>query len=354
MPDGTGELKRMASERFERGFVKVPVDAIGRLLDGGRSSIAALHLLAIKCAYPPTWSLSEGFVRRQYGIGRHRFRSGIDRLKKTGVLSRVRRDRGYCTEQINFRSPRFVPFPRRLLRQPSTVVAMVLVTFLSPTPTRRNDAAHRLGIRSATTVRELTNAVIATGAVAWVEGKHGEIHFGRPLRNLLNNFPPDENVPANLDGTSRIKMKDTNEITTLRPSSEAPLALDRLLQLAKDDVRLLLWAVEGDVAREHAELAAITIRQVAEIVAVASDEQLAQRIGIASRGRISPVIVSAAGLTAVRAMVALVVRERDEDPADALDTIIDAIDARIGQRGDAYLNSLALIGMRLTAALFHE
>jgi hypothetical protein len=87
------------------------------------------------------------------------------------------------------------------------------------------------------------------------------------------------------------------------------------------------------------------------ICAVADDQALRRLMREATGGRVSREIMSAAGLAAIRRLAAFALdHPSDEDgftPHQALSYVLDAIRDRIGNQPGSWLNSLAVIGLRI-------
>ena len=99
LSDTAGDAERGFIAPKHTGFIKIPNELIGRLLDQGKPTSTALHLLAIKLSRTD-WTLNEVHVNRVYGIGPRRFPSAIALMKRTGVLTRKRQGRTFCTETL--------------------------------------------------------------------------------------------------------------------------------------------------------------------------------------------------------------------------------------------------------------
>jgi hypothetical protein len=94
---------------------------------------------------------------------------------------------------------------------------------------------------------------------------------------------------------------------------------------------------------------------LAEITALAPDPDLVRLIRAATGDRVAPEILSPAGLHAIRRLVATLVPEAiGMEAGEALVAVLNAIQARIGDRADEWLNSLALLGKRMAAAAYTE
>ncbi len=358
LSDTAGDAGQGSIAPKHTGFVKVPNELIGRLLDQGKPTCTALHLLAIKLSRTD-WTLNEVHVNRVYGIGPRRFPSAIALMKRTGVLTRKRQGRTFCTETLAAAGGGFVMLPRDVLAQPSNVLAMVLVVLLSPVPLRREDAARRLGITSPTTIRALTGKVISTGAVRRLVGGTGVIYLTRPevAQNCAHQNCADQNRAHTLEtiGSPR-KTKDTSIQMggTVQPAAETggPF-FDPRLDEAFEHHQLLGWVT----ATEEPVIESFTDHRpdlLAEVSAMITDDELAMRVRTQTRRRVDPLILTAPGLTAIRLFAARVLDTHEDLPATyALDLVLDAIGRLIGDR-KARLSSLEVIGKRLAYALARE
>jgi hypothetical protein len=185
-------------------FVRVPNVLLGKLLDGGRASAYAAHLLAIKARHGAGFALQETRVGCTYGTGRRGFRQGIARLRDVGAITTAERGspdtpsrrpqrwrgrpgrprRPWAAEammQILQPGERgWVALPERLLAEDAFVVGMVLTVLLSPRAIRAAEAAARIGVTSRTTIARLVKAAVATKAVVRTEGPRGAILLERP------------------------------------------------------------------------------------------------------------------------------------------------------------------------------
>ena len=114
---------------------------------------------------------------------------------------------------------------------------------------------------------------------------------------------------------------------------------------------LLGWSLDDrhDIC---GELCNLSDGDIAKIEFVCDDEQLTSWIMNASGGRVAPLIVTPAGLQAVRALAALIHKLMDGiDAGEALRLILSAVKTRIGDRPATRLSSLEVIGRRDVNAL---
>ncbi len=164
-----------------RSPLRIPVNLLGKILDHGKVSAHAAHLLAIKCSKGPGFVLNEHFCRRKHGIGRKAFRAGIRLLKHRKVLDREQPDHhDYAVEKLIEPSIRFIAADEHLLDKPdANLIAFVLAINLSPAPIRPEQAARRIGVKSRPTIRKLTKAAIAGGWVEHATGAHGQKWLAR-------------------------------------------------------------------------------------------------------------------------------------------------------------------------------
>lgn len=141
-------------------MVRVPCNLLGMVLDQGRGSIYAAHLLAIKCSKGPGFVLNEQHVAGVYGIGRKTFQAGIRILKRCEVMARKQTGRAFAVENLAEPSRNFVSVSETLLQAKSAEIAFVLAVNLSPVPVRPADAAKRIGIKDRGTVRRMVGVAI--------------------------------------------------------------------------------------------------------------------------------------------------------------------------------------------------
>lgn len=199
-------------------FVKVPTRLLGKVLDHGKPSAYAAHLLAIKCDRPDhvlnERNLGKKVSEGGFGICRRSFQQGIRVMKESGVLYREQIGRrSFAKERLAEGGEGFVPFPRRLIREDSPIVAGVLAVLLSPYPVRPKDVFKRIGIRSRETTKKLTELVIATGAVAHHVGKRGAVWLGRSGANFNQADDLTKNEPIKNDPTKNEAAQNTCEET---------------------------------------------------------------------------------------------------------------------------------------------
>jgi hypothetical protein len=90
---------------------------------------------------------------------------------------------------------------------------------------------------------------------------------------------------------------------------------------------------------------------LAELETLADDEALVARLRAVTAGRVKQEIISAAGARALRLLAGVLVEDRGLSPQEALDEIFDYISVRIGNRPDAWLNSLKLVALRVAGGI---
>ena len=150
------------------------------MLDQGRASAYAAHLLAIKCSKGAGFVLNEKHIAREYGIGWRTFQSGLGILKRTGVLERCQIGRrSYAREKLADESKNFVLFGEKLLKANSHVVAFAFVANLSPHPMRPVEIAARIGVRAEKTIRLLVKAVTEGEFISATTTARGAIMIAR-------------------------------------------------------------------------------------------------------------------------------------------------------------------------------
>lgn len=161
---------------------RVPNSFIGRLLDHGKASADALHLLAIKIQHFDFagGALNQAHARKAYGVKRPSFRAGIRLLKQTGVLERGQAGRRtFARERLAAHGDGYVLVNPALLKEPSAVTAFALAANLCPRPVPPAEIARRIGITAAGTIRKLAKAAIAGGYVAHATVTRGKLLIGR-------------------------------------------------------------------------------------------------------------------------------------------------------------------------------
>jgi hypothetical protein len=120
---------------------------------------------------------------------------------------------------------------------------------------------------------------------------------------------------------------------------------------------LLGWVFSDELLSERPEWS-VAAETLAAVHKVAPDAELRVCLLAAAGRRIASEILSPAGLHAVRWLAATRCRVASEagengvEPADAIESIVDAIWYRIGACPGEWLNSLALIGKRLAGDTF--
>jgi hypothetical protein len=111
---------------------------------------------------------------------------------------------------------------------------------------------------------------------------------------------------------------------------------------------LLGWIAKAE-PRERAMFRAISPTTLVEIGDVAEDAVLRPLVLEAAQKRVAAKILTPPGLQAIRYIAASLVNEDDDvDAVGAIVAVLNAMWSRIGSRPGAWLNSLALIGKRLT------
>lgn len=205
-----------AASTEKKQHVRIPTALLGKILDHGKASASAVHLLAIKCA--PEWSgfvLSEGRVTgrdrvtklKNYEISGRGFQEGIKVFKECGALERWQSGRRtYAKERLIGDGDGFILVDKEALKLPSKQLAFELAVSLSTNPVRPAEAAERIGITSVNTVRKLTRAAIAGGRIASNVTPRGMILLARRdfkfevpnagVKNVPTKNVPTKNVPA--------------------------------------------------------------------------------------------------------------------------------------------------------------
>jgi hypothetical protein len=198
-----------ATNERREPFTQIPANLLGLVLDQGKPSMYAAHLLAIKLSKGPGHVLNETLVGKKvekggYAIGRRSFQAGLATLKKAGVFERKQQGRKtFALEKIIAKGGgNYVALRDALLKQRSSLVAFCLVVNMSPAPHRPEHFARRIGVRSAPTIRALVKDAVALGEVTLDIGSRGTVMVARrgykfdPVKNVPAKNVPAKNVPA--------------------------------------------------------------------------------------------------------------------------------------------------------------
>ena len=142
----------------------VSSQALGKVLDHGKIGACAAHLLAIKAAHKPDFTLNEHHVKKCHGIGRDRFYAALRLLRSAGVLTRSQPNKRSCAEErIEVDIGCKALFPAEILTESSSTVAFYLAVTLGKKPSRPAEIAKRIGVTSRTTIAKLTKAAVSYG-----------------------------------------------------------------------------------------------------------------------------------------------------------------------------------------------
>ena len=240
----------MAQDRQILSLVRVPNVVLGKILDGGRDGAHAVKLLAIKASKGPGFVLNEHYCRRKYGLSRRAFQAGLAHAKKCGVLEREQHGRCYATEKaLDDGSGRFVLIDEALLTRSSSLLAFILAVNLRPDPMRPADAARRIGVKSAATIRKLTQEAVDAGAIAKSVDSRRTVLVARKgyKFDLVKNGPikngPVKNDPAHkgMEGSTQktevraqSPEKKLGEHTCLRTGPGLPFRLSGKIKDAEN------------------------------------------------------------------------------------------------------------------------
>lgn len=166
----------------DRPVSRVPNNYIGKLLDQGQPSAAALKLLAVKYALGgPGFVVSERLAKA-HGMGWREYRSGLNLLVVRGIIHRRQEGRRSFPKErlVTAASRNYTKIEVALLALPANVVAFILAANLAPKPARPAELCGRLGISSEATIRKITEAAIVSGAVAVWRPRKGPRLVARP------------------------------------------------------------------------------------------------------------------------------------------------------------------------------
>lgn len=199
--------------RHSRPFIKFPVNYAGMVLDHGRASAYAIHLLVLKFNQGPGYVNNEARCRDRYGIERRGFRSGNKLLRVSGVLDRSRNGgrpsggkRRFASEKFKLPPSRyFVGVPSALIElKDSFAIALFVVVGLSPVPVFPRNAAKRIGISSENKVRQLLALLEphlsvdrpSKGAIRIARRGYVFPKPAQSVKNVPGKSVPGKNVPT--------------------------------------------------------------------------------------------------------------------------------------------------------------
>ena len=183
-----------------------------------------------------------------------------------------------------------------------------------------------------------------------VDGDNGDIHTEDLSTSSLKD-KPFENEAAPTSSTSPPPPSRTSKVVPPAARNGTTLDLGKLAKLAKADPKLLAW-MEADEATNSLG-AAVTPELLAVVYDVMSDGDLKERLASAAGQRVSIELLSPAAMFAVRFMAIAFAGTADGDPIALIRRVLDAVQKRIGDEPDVWLNSLALIGKRLAAEVHY-
>jgi hypothetical protein len=383
-PDVNGEPKE--SDSAIKQLRRVPAKLLGRILDHGKVSAYAAHLLAIKCAHGNGFVLNERDVGKRYNISRCNFQAGIRLLKQAGVLERAQPNhRDYARETLVEAGGGYVLFPESLLQESSKVIAFVLAVTLARGPRKPAEIAGRIDITSDTTIRKLTRAAIEYGC-AWNDPSPGrQILLARrgyifdPVKKEPAKKEPAKKGPAHCSmKNSHGEMRDDHHSMRRqrnperRDSSHQQVSNHKTPRNEFEGAR----SEEGLRGNPYLELESGDDAQDAMLDGLSdgvydvedtchlSDRQIIDALKHATNGRIGSAFwKTEAGIDSARYLIAVVMghapydideEELSDDDLeelchDALDALCSLIWQRIGSKRDKWLNSWRMVTLPLAA-----
>lgn len=222
-------------------YSHVPTNLLGKLLDHGKCSAYAVHLLAIKCGRGDGFALNltavnkpanAQSVRRRrskryrdkpvpekpgYDIGERAFQQGIALMKRASVLQRSQPERRFAKEKLLGAGDSYVLFDDNLLRAElsnatvnrSMLIAFILTVNLLTEPMPPVDAARRFGVTSPATIRKLWQQAVRFGAVEKTELANGKVVVARRGYDWVAKNVVARNVEARNVSTHNNRENDT-------------------------------------------------------------------------------------------------------------------------------------------------
>ena len=189
-------------EKTTEAHIRVPGKLLASVLDGGKSSAYAAHLLALKASKPAGWALNQHHCMK-LGISARSFKTGIRMLRKCAGLQRSQPAgrKGYAVENdfIGTVRTNYVRLPLHAIGFDTKVLAFSLAVLLSPKPTKAAQAARRIGIKSPKTASKLAKASKTAGLIEIYQGPRSELWTGRSGINFADFADLGKNDPAKND-----------------------------------------------------------------------------------------------------------------------------------------------------------
>lgn len=339
----------------EKALVKAKIvrSGTGLGINAIRSAIAEAKLL--------------GYIERgQEGrTGKGRFRLAVDRLTlptcgKTGRAGQIVRREWFDGQLSKKEMAAYLYLRAGAGRGPSMYARELAERFGWSRPTAaqiltrlvdlnliEKEVARDCAGRLKSTTYKAVSAALWTKSTTVKKPRSGSPCNGKPCntRNYpLHRLPTEE--------PSSHTLRDSRG-SYASPQSDAPtpnFAHDDLGSVPASKTNFLSWA-EGEPYED--DLLSTSEELVDQICDLADDGELRSLLCEATGGRIQPDVTTEDGLNAFRILTAYMLEhppyEETFIPHDALDYVLSAIRERIGERPNAWLNSLGVIGKRLLA-----
>ncbi|MGD9671628.1 MAG: hypothetical protein AB7U75_21715 [Hyphomicrobiaceae bacterium] len=303
-------------------------------------------------------------------IGRTRFKKLIAELVVAGYLhrkqppSRGRNSFEYATETLELPSGHYRVCYERWHDGTWSEAAIAALIYIRA----HNCAVSLASIRgrfnwSRGMASRAVKELIAAGAAVMPKGRNGgyadaekAIVQNRSHDKASNDTPsydrPSHTHRDRLARKDRIPLREQSAQMTgnypFRPSADnGPSLLSEIAEAAWLSDRLLGWANAADDQTVADILRNVSDEALADCDAVMSDSELLFAADETAGHRIHRDILTPQGAYALRVLSATLVDAYSETPERAIAEVLHAIKTRIGNKPDAWLNSLKLIGMRI-------
>ncbi len=200
---------------------------------------------------------------------------------------------------------------------------------------------NNLGKFQSTTYRTVSACLWANGST------HQLLSNGLPSNGKLSNT---RNYPLHVLPSEEPLSRTLRGSYASRPNGEDAQTIDHseLLSEAFSSQNLLGWLEEQPIEGGFFDTDEDAIQA---IIAVAGEDQLLGELKTAAGGRVSPEILSSEGIAVIRHIAAFILEqppyEKSFEPHEALEYVLNAIHVRIGSQPGKWLNSLAVVGLRL-------
>lgn len=316
-------------------YTRVPACYIGKVANGKRSAIPALHLLAYKLSRRDGFTLNINDVKKRLRMGGDRFKAAIRHLTTERVLSRRQVGRrSWAVETLISSSANafWVPIPDFVIENHrSEVTAFTLAANVSPTPRKTSEIASKIGIRSNATSRAVLEECCALGTVEQYIDENGAVRVCRPgerpieggCQKSAHQNPPRQKSPHTED-REKVQSKGKN-IREDERDIFAPSGANVAVSREPEFLRLRNWWEADALAPMIADADFGHIFPTKEVVSAVSASAIERALGL--HGQAAPAhFTSPTGIEQFRSLLnAVLFYEPDLTASELLDGLCAAL-----------------------------